>query len=146
MQVFQIAESGRGPFWVLLPVLLVLLAVGGLVAVTVQGARGARFELSPAGLALRGDLYGRFIPRDQLLPERARLLKADDEALRPSVRTLGTGLPGYKAGWFRLGNGEKALVYLTDVKRAVSLPTRAGYSLLLSPADPEAFLNALAAL
>ncbi|MEY4548496.1 MAG: hypothetical protein RL685_4691 [Pseudomonadota bacterium] len=146
MQVFQIAESGRGPFWVLLPVLLVLLAVGGLVAVTVQGARGARFELSPAGLALRGDLYGRFIPRDQLLPERARLLKADDEALRPSVRTLGTGLPGYKAGWFRLGNGEKALVYLTDVERAVYLPTRAGYSLLLSPADPEAFLNALAAL
>ncbi|MEY2931757.1 MAG: hypothetical protein RL033_2506 [Pseudomonadota bacterium] len=146
MQVFQIAESGRGPFWILLPVLLVLLAVGGLLAVTVQGARGARFELSPDGLALRGDMYGRFIPRDQLVPERARLLKPEDEALRPSVRTLGTGLPGYKAGWFRLGNGEKALVYLTDLERAVYLPTRAGYSLLLSPADPQAFLNALAAL
>jgi hypothetical protein len=62
------------------------------------------------------------------------------------VRTLGTGLPGYKAGWFRLGNGEKALVYLTDLERAVYVPTRAGYSLLLSPADPQAFLNALAAL
>ena len=35
--------------------------------------------------------------------------------LRPGLRTMGTGLPGYRAGWFRLRNGEKALLYLTEL-------------------------------
>jgi hypothetical protein len=57
---------------------------------------------------------------------------------------MGTGLPGYRAGWFRLRNGEKALLYLTDANRAVYIPTTAGYGVLFSPVDPEAFLAALA--
>jgi hypothetical protein len=63
--------------------------------------------------------------------------------LRPKWRRMGTGLPGYQAGWFRLRNGEKALLYLTDRTRAVYIPTTAGYSLLLSPADPDRFLSQL---
>jgi hypothetical protein len=59
---------------------------------------------------------------------------------------MGTGLPGYQAGWFRLRNGEKALVYLTDRRRAVYVPTTAGYDVLLSPEDPDGFLRALASL
>ena len=59
---------------------------------------------------------------------------------------MGTGLPGYQAGWFRLRNGEKALLYLTDRARAVYIPTTAGYSLLLSPADPDGFLSQLRSL
>ena len=63
--------------------------------------------------------------------------------LEPRLRTLGTGLPGYRAGWFRLRNGEKALLYLTDESRAVYVPTTAGYSVIVSPQDPDAFLAAL---
>ena len=63
--------------------------------------------------------------------------------LAPRWRTLGTGLPGYRAGWFRLRNGEKALVYLTDRNRAVYVPTTAGFSVLISPADPDGFVAAL---
>ena len=63
-----------------------------------------------------------------------------------SWRRMGTGLPGYQAGWFRLRNGEKALLYLTDRARAVYIPTTAGYSLLLSPADPDGFLSQLRSL
>ena len=146
MQSFPIAEAGRGPLWVLLPVLLVLLAVGALVGFTFLGARSARFELSAEGLRLSGDLYGRLIPRDQLDVSGAQRLGPEDTAVLPKLRTLGTGLPGYQAGWFRLGNGQKALVYLTDRSRAVYVPTRAGYSVLVSPADPDAFLGALAQL
>ena len=138
MQSFPIAEAGRGPLWVLLPVLLVLLAVGALVGFTFLGARSARFELSAEGLRLSGDLYGRLIPRDQLDVSGAQRLGPEDTALLPKLR--------YQAGWFRLGNGQKALVYLTDRSRAVYVPTRAGYSVLVSPADPDAFLGALAQL
>jgi hypothetical protein len=144
MHVFAIAETGRGPYWLLLPVLLILVVVGGLLGASVYGANHARFELSAEGLRLRGDLYGRFIPRAQLNVAGARRLGPDDKDLEPGLRTMGTGLPGYKAGWFRLHNGEKALLYLTDRSRAVYIPTSAGYSVLLSPADPDGFLRALA--
>jgi hypothetical protein len=78
--------------------------------------------------------------------QAARARRVDFAAtpeLRPGRRTMGTGLPGYQSGWFRLANGEKALLYLTDRRRAVYVPTSAGYSLLLSPDDPDAFLEAL---
>jgi len=63
--------------------------------------------------------------------------------LRPRRRTMGTGLPGYRSGWFRLQNGESALVYLTDSTRAVYIPTSEGYSVLVTPSDPDAFLAAV---
>ena len=59
------------------------------------------------------------------------------------MRRMGTGLPGYQAGWFRLRGGEKALLYLTDRSKAVYIPTTNDYSLLLSPADPDGFLETL---
>ena len=103
-----------------------------------------RFEVSATALRVRGDFYGRVIPSDLLRPEAARRVDLMREIeLQPGGRTLGTGLPGYQSGWFRLRNGEKALLYLTDRARAVYVPTAAGYSLLLSPTDPDAFLAAL---
>jgi hypothetical protein len=72
-----------------------------------------------------------------------RVVLAREAELQPTRRTMGTGLPGYQAGWFRLRNGEKALLYLTDQARAVYIPTTLGYSVLLSPVDPDAFLAAL---
>jgi hypothetical protein len=125
----------------------ILVPVIVLVGGTVVGARGARFEVSPTGLALHGDWYGRTIPSGQIRGQDARRVDfAAEPELAPKWRTMGTGLPGYQAGWFRLRNGEKALLYLTDRSRAVYVPTTAGYSLLLSPADPERFLSAVRAI
>jgi hypothetical protein len=56
---------------------------------------------------------------------------------------MGTGLPGYRAGWFRLRNGEKALVSLTDTHHVVYVPTSRGFALLLSPAEPDRVLAAV---
>ena len=55
-------------------------------------------------------------------------------------------MPGYRSGWFKLEGGERALLYLTDVQRAVYVPTTEGYGVLLSPSDPDAFVAALRAL
>ena len=43
-------------------------------------------------------------------------------------------------------NGDKALLYLTDASRAVHVPTTEGYSIILSPADPDAFVAAMHSL
>lgn len=144
MQVFPIAPADARPFWVLVLVAVVIVAALALLITTTLGSRTSRFEVSSAGLRLRGDLYGRLIPIQQLRLEGARRVVLEREAeLQPKRRTMGTGLPGYQAGWFRLRNGEKALLYLTDQSRAVYIPTTLGYSVLLSPLDPDAFLAAL---
>jgi hypothetical protein len=144
VQSFTIAPAGIKSAWLVLLILIPIIAIGGL---SLLGARSARFEVSREGLRLRGDFYGRFIPAAELRPDLAA--RADFAAtpdLLPARRTLGTGLPGYQAGWFKLRNGEKALLYLTDRSRAVYVPTSAGYSVLISPADPDGFVSALRTL
>ena len=59
------------------------------------------------------------------------------------LRINGIGLPGYASGWFRPSGGGRALLFVTDRAEVVALPTALGYTLLLSPADPSAFLTAL---
>lgn len=146
MQSFPIAAVGARPLWVLLPAFLIMLGASALLLASYLGARNARFELTSEGLRLRGDLYGRLVPRAALRVSEARRLTANDTELWPKLRTLGTGLPGYQAGWYRLQNGDKALVYLTDRERAVYVPTTEGYAVLVSPSDPDSFLAALGAL
>ena len=78
---------------------------------------------------------------DSLDVSRARLVDLRGEpALQPVSRRMGTGLPGFSAGWFRLRNGSKALVYLTDHSHVLHIPTRNGYDVLLSPQKPDEML------
>jgi Bacterial PH domain len=145
MEVFTIAPADTKVIWLigLIP-LFVLVLVGSIFWASINGAQTATFELSPDGLRLRGDWYGRFIPADHLVRGMARRV---DWALMPELtpgrRTMGTGLPGYQAGWFRLRNGDRALLYLTDRSKAVHVPTTEGYGVLLSPSEPDRFLAAV---
>jgi hypothetical protein len=141
MQIFDMAPGGGRMLWILIFVIVIL---GGTATLLFVGARQAKFEMSPEGLRIRGNLYGRFIAAAQLRIDEARVVDlASNAELQPKWRTNGVGLPGYSAGWFRLRNGEKALVFLTRRGRAVYIPTNAGYSVLISPDDPDAFLSAL---
>lgn len=144
-QIFQIAPAASKAVWglAIVPVTIMLVVIGLLVA-SARGSRSATFEVSPEGLRLRGDLYGRLIPASALRADQARRLDLEaTPELTPQRRTMGTGLPGYRSGWFRLRNGDRALLYVTDQSRTVYVPTTEGYSVLLSPADPDAFLVAL---
>ncbi len=144
MSTFPIAPATSRYLWLLIPVLILMIGAAALLVASVRGAHSSTFEIRPDGLRLHGDLYGRLIPRAELRVDLARRVDLTrEEGLRPKWRRMGTALPGYQAGWFRLRNGEKALLYLTDRTRAVYVPTTAGYVLLLSPADPDAFLSRL---
>jgi hypothetical protein len=145
-EVFHIVPATRSWAWALLFGLPLLVIVGTLVLIglTMHGSRNATFEVSQAGLRLRGDLYRRKVPASALRGGAARVVDLEQErALRPRGKAMGTAVPGYRAGWFRLSNGEKALLYLTDVRRAVYVPTRVGYSLLLSVDRPQDFVERL---
>lgn len=124
----------------LTPVLLILLYL-------ILAPKLVRFELSPEGLHIRGELYGRRIPAGELLADQAIAVDLRTDTDRRLVRrTNGIGLPGYRSGWFRLANGEKALVFVTDQSRVVYIPTRQGYPVLLSVERPQEFLYRLRAL
>jgi hypothetical protein len=139
--VYGIVPAGVRPFYILLPVIVLLIGVIGFLAFTGYGSQRARFVLSDAGLDFRGDIYGRRVPWAALRVEEARVVDlTHDAALRPRLRRGGTALPGYAAGWFRLSNGERALVYVTTRERVLYVPTNAGYALLLSPANPDGML------
>jgi len=143
-ETFPIIPGHARTLWIGIPVALILLGAGAMLFLSFRGQKSARFEVSPEGLRLRGDLYGRLIPAGALRLEAARAVDLRiDTALNPAVRTMGTALPGYRAGWFRLRDGEKALCYLTDASRVAYVPTNAGYAVLVSVEDPAVFLASL---
>ena len=142
--VFPLTPAPAKAIWFLVALCVLMAVLTVMFGYLAYSARNARFEVSPRGVRLVGDLWGRTIPWEviDLNGARALDLRADPE-YRLKRRTMGTGLPGYGAGWFRLRNGEKALAYVTDRSRVAYVPTRDGYSLLLSLEAPDAFLRAL---
>ena len=147
IQVFPIPPaSGKGTLWFLIGTIVLLLGLCALLGYVAWSTKNSRAEVTPEGLKLVGDLWGRTIPYESLLLDDARVvdLRAEPE-LQPRARTMGTGLGGFAAGWFRLANKEKALVYLTDRRRVLYLPTNEGYLVLVSSAEPERLLAALRA-
>ncbi len=144
MEVFLVSPASPKPLWILGVVCIAISVVVLLLGYVAYSSRHARVELGADHIRLSGDLWGRRIPLSNLQPSSARVVNlASTPELSPARRTMGTGLPGYATGWFRLKSGEKALLYLTQRERVVYLPTTEGYSILLSLEEPERFLESL---
>ncbi len=143
-QVFpMIPATGNAAYWIMIPVFLLMLGGMLLVGFSLRAAKNTEFILAGGSLQIKGDIYARKIPAEKIRWSEARKVDLQNEpALKPSYKTVGTAMPGYNAGWFRLKNGSKALLALTDKSSVVYIPTTEDYSILLSVADPEAFLAA----
>ena len=72
-------------------------------------------------------MYGRYISRADMIVEKSRSLTYYWKFLSACLRTNGIGLPHYLAGWFRLCNGTKALMFVTDRRNVVLIPTTLGF-------------------
>lgn len=143
-EVFTIAPATTKPLWVIAAIAVLLLALLLLFASFVHSSRATRFEISPEGLAIRSTLYGRSMPWSSLDIEQARVVDLRESPdLQPTSRTNGLGLPGYQAGWFRLRRAGKGLLFVTDPSRVVAIPTREGFTLLVSVGEPDAFVASL---
>ncbi len=144
-QVFTLVPADISPAWMLYALGVLLAVFVGLHLLIARQPRNLRLAVSDAGLEITGGWYGRTIPLEALRVAEGREINLTHQMdYRPRWRTNGIGMPGYRAGWFRLRNGEKALAFLTDGRRAVYLPTTEGYVVLASVADPRGFLEALA--
>lgn len=140
----MIPPNGHSATWIMVGVTVLMFGLTLLFAYLSVNIGKASFEVSAEGLRLRGDIYGRLIPAKSLLIDQAKIINLNhDSEHQLSWRTAGTSVSGHQAGWFRLKNGEKALVYLTDRSAVVYIPTSEGYSVMLSTPDPEALLNSM---
>ncbi len=144
-EVFTMIPAPAKAAWIFWGVSALTLALTALFLWLALAMGNVRFEVSSSGLRIRGDLFGRSIPASSLLVDQARPLDLGAEReYRPRWRTMGTAVPGYRGGWFRLYNGEKALVFVTRPESVAYVPTRDGYSVMVSVEDPEEFIRALA--
>ena len=96
-----------------------------------------RYVVSPEGITIRAPASSRSIPASEI-----KSVKTAGYA-KPGVGL--TWLAGYfgYAGLFALPDGGTAKVYATRWNRMVQVETAAGDPYLLSPAEPEAFVEAV---
>src|SRR5262245_43669705 len=126
-QVFNIAPTTVRWVWLAIPsalVLVVLIVAVAIIMKSVSGARSSTFEVSREGLRIQGDMYGRLIPVGELVADSVQRVDISRGGLRPAVRVGGTSLPGYRSGWFRLSDGSRALLDVTDPEKVSHMPTR----------------------
>jgi len=142
--VFPMVPAASKSLWFFAIISLVLVGALVLMLWLAWSMQNVRFTVSHEGLRLQGDLWGRLIPLKSLkLDEAVATNLNTDKDHQPKWRTMGTGLPGYSAGWFKLRNGVKALLYVTDRTRVVRIPTTEGYTVMLSVNDPAFLIDVL---
>ncbi|MFH1031486.1 MAG: PH domain-containing protein [Chloroflexota bacterium] len=143
-KTFEIAPASSTPYIFLAAIGLILVLLLALFVFTGYSMKNGKFEVTDQGLAIKTGAYGRFIPKDIIVRENVRTLNFNNFGeYKPRWRTNGIGLPGYSEGWFRLNNKEKALLFVTDSSKVVYIPTTRGYSIMLSPQNPEQLAYAL---
>ena len=119
--------------------------LGGAIAFVVDRAmRRHRVTVDADGVEVATTFYRRRLGWAQLRLDEARVANLDEHThLKPALKSNGTALPGFRSGWFRLRNRDKALVAMTSGPRVTWIPTTEGYALLLQPRQPQALLDHL---
>lgn len=143
-EVYPLAQAGKMPMMILLPIGLVLLAIALFMLITAFSTGKGQVELAAGTIKLKIPMYGRTLPLTSLRLDSARVVDLTRETeLGLKWRTNGIGLPRYNVGWFKLRSGAKALAYVTRKENVLYIPTTKGYVLLLSASEPDRLLAAL---
>ena len=142
-KTFEITPASAAPFITIGAIGIVLILLIGLFVFIGYSARNAKFEVNDQGLQIKAAIYGRFIPKEEIVGENVKIINLNTDAeYKPRLRTNGVGLPGYSQGWFKLSNDEKALLFVTDRSQVVYIPTSQNYSILLSVSNADEFCQA----
>ena len=143
-KTFSITPASAAPFIFLLVIGIFLILLLGFFAFIGYSARNTKFEVTDQGLQIKGGIYGRSIPAEEIVKEGVKIINLNVyPEYKPRIRTNGVGLPGYSEGWFKLKNKEKALLFVTDRSSVVYIPTRQNYSVLLSVSNSEEFCQSI---
>lgn len=135
------------PGWVF--ILALSVAIGFLLSITVAFAALLVFLLAHNEITLRGGTLhikaGGFherVPLDAIVASHAL-----DWPMAPAFalarRDNGVWLPGFRVGWYQLGDGSRAFVLLMGRRPAIHIETNQDFCVLLAARDREELLTAL---
>ncbi|MBV7315731.1 PH domain-containing protein [Shewanella sp. NIFS-20-20] len=108
----------------------------------------AAIVMSTSGVSLAIPIYDHdFKPGDILIDGVRRLDLTQEPQYQLSYRRNGVGLLGYSLGWFDTKGTGRALVSVTAEGESILLPTKLGYSVIVTVAPPQVqpLLDALGA-
>jgi hypothetical protein len=135
-----------------LPVTIALImagvaAFGAIIAFVIDRAmRRHHVTVDADGVEVATTFYKRRLAWGELRVDEARVVDLDEHTqLKPLLKTNGTAFPGFRSGWFRLRNREKALVAMLSGPRVAWVPTTQGFGLLLQARQAQALLDHLRA-
>ena len=139
--LWGIGNRGGDALIAMLVVAVVTGAIAGFLALMLKRHR---LQLDAAGLEVVTTFYRQWFARSDLRLDAARIVRLDEHPeLRPLLKSNGYALPGFRSGWFRLRNWQKAFVAISDGERLLWIPTTRGFDLLLQPRDPQGLLERL---
>jgi len=143
-KIFHLVPASSISLWTFAILISFLIVMLIMFARFVYWSKYTTYEVNEQSLIINGGIWGRTLPREQLLIENATQVNLEESTeFGVRVRTSGVAIPGYKSGWFRLKNDEKALLFVTDQTRVVRIPTTEGYALMMTVDEPDEFLASL---
>lgn len=142
-----LASAQAMPSWLLIFVLsttlgFMLSVTLGLTALLVYLLTRNEVAIREGKLHIKAGFFHQRVFVAEIIQPRITNLGLEQD-IRPVKRRNGLRLPGYQVGWFTLNNKTRAFVLLTTRNPVVYLPTKKGFSLLLSLKEPETFLEEL---
>jgi hypothetical protein len=144
ISIFYSWHNKSVPDWACIVAVVILVGLDAVFLFFGYSARNGKFILRADGLRIKSAIYGRHIPADSIISKETRMVDLQNqEDFKPVIRTNGVGLPGYLAGWFRVRSKKKMLLFVTDKSRAVYIPTKDKYGVMLSVKEPAEFVKAI---
>jgi len=111
---------------------------------TIYQQAHARVILTETQMEIDAGLYSQTLPLEKIDFKRTRLIDLNDASeLQPAARINGTGTGEMQAGWFRLQNGRRAYLIVTDRSQPVLYIPAAEFDILLSLQNARDFVESL---
>lgn len=123
-------------------VILILFAIFFLIATMLISSRYYKIEITDNQFLIKGLVYRTILNLDEIDISQIKMINMDEEKIKMGMRTNGIHLPSLKVGWFRM-NGEKYKLYVTDKKSVLYLPTKKGYTVLISTESGDEIIKEL---
>jgi len=144
MKVFEIQPASNSILFIIIPLTILLLVILFIFVYAFIASKNTKFIIAEKTLDIQASLYSRKIQLDQIKRNEIKLVNIINNLnWSPKWRTNGIGFSGYKEGWFKLHNGEKGLLFMTDKRKVVLIPTINNYYIMVSPTNPTEFIQAL---
>lgn len=120
--------------------LITCITVGLIAGLGTWQLASVRMRIDATSLVVGGGFYRVSVPLDRLG------VGAEIERVRTytlGIRTDGIGMPGLSLGWFNVSGRGRTFAAITDPEKVVSIPTQDGYTVLVSPDDPDSVVDRL---